>query len=41
MHPDRTLHLPPALLGRTVAETRRALAGLAVGQVLAVVTDDG
>lgn len=38
--PDRTLEIPMRLLGRTVKQTRSALASMAPGQVLAVRTDD-
>ena len=38
--PDRTLEIPMRLLSRTVKQTRDGLAQLAVGQVLAVHTDD-
>ena len=38
--PDRTLEIPMWLLGRTVKQTRDALAQLAPGQVLAMHTND-
>ena len=38
--PDRTLEIRMPWLGRTVRQTRDALAQLAPGQVLAVHTDD-
>ncbi len=37
---DRTLEIPMRLLSRTVKQTRDALAQMALGQVLAVHTDD-
>ena len=38
--PDLTLEIPMRLLTRTVKQTRDALAQLALGQVLAVHTED-
>ena len=38
--PSRTLEIPMRLLGRTVKQTRAAMALLKPGQVLAVRTND-
>lgn len=38
--PDHVLELKPVLLVRTVKRTREALTGIALGEVLAVHTND-